>query len=204
MTSIASPEEVVEQIREDLKRLGYSVVEAARLMRKSPQSLYNILKGTHRISPQNARAFGDCFHYDYDFLTKGEGQLRYDREYFDDGYMLDLTYHFSPAERARLSDRERILDDYMEILRVTSGMFNDKHFPLSDSWSSRSAHYPVTTKTRLEEEIISRIYFFAHGIEEYINLPHFFELFERGEFWKKGNGEDVPDFDGINDDQKQD
>ena len=194
MTKIASPEDVAEQIRQDFRRLGYSVVEAAKLMRKSPQSLYNILKGKHRISPQNARAFGDCFNYSFYFLTKGEGQLRWDRSIDDVSESLNLGYSFSPAERARLSERERVLDDYMEILRSLNNALQSKHFPLGELRGISESDFPVKPRTVLEREIIFRIYFFAAGIEDYINLSHFFELFEKGEFWIPEPPRELPDY----------
>ena len=197
MSHIATPEEVAEAIRQDLKSLGYSVVDAAALMRKSPQSLYNIMKGTHRISPQNARAFGDYFNYNYDYLTRGEGQLKYDRSPDDFGTSLNLSYQLSPAEKMRLSKRERALNDYMELLRTLRFSIDEKGFPLSSIDTSQMPSIPIKPQTMLEGELIARIGFWALGIMDYINLPRFCEMFENGDFWKpKEQPEESPYPDG--------
>lgn len=193
MSHIATPEEVAEAIRQDLKSLGYSIVEAAALMRKSPQSLYNILKGTHRISPQNARAFGDYFNYNYDYLTRGKGQLKYDRASDDFGEVLNLSYQLSPAEKNRLSKRERILNDYMELLATLRFRIDEKGFPLTPIDNLHNPSIPIKPQTMLEGELIARIGFWAIGIMDYINLPRFCEMFEKGDFWKpKEESEDSP------------
>ena len=74
--TVLSPLEVVKLIKEDLTvKRHITLAEAAEIIGKSPQSMYNIMKGGHRISPKIATLMHEHFGYSIDFMTHGLGSM---------------------------------------------------------------------------------------------------------------------------------
>ena len=81
----------------------------------------------------------------------------------------------------------------MELLATLRFRIDEKGFPLAPIDSLHAPSIPIKPQTMLEGELIARIGFWAIGIMDYINLPRFCEMFEKGDFWKpKEESEDSP------------
>ena len=73
---VFSPLEVARMIREDLTTKRHiTLAEAAEIIGKSPQSIYNLMKGEHRISHKIAVLLNEHFGYSIGFLEKGTGPM---------------------------------------------------------------------------------------------------------------------------------
>lgn len=74
--TVLSPLEVVKLIKEDLTvKRHITLAEAAEIIGKSPQSMYNIMKGGHRISHKIATLMHEHFGYSIDFMERGVGSM---------------------------------------------------------------------------------------------------------------------------------
>lgn len=131
----ATPEEVARAIHKNITMdRGITIAEAGRILGKSPQSMYNILKGDHRISLKVAHEFNNNFGYSVDFLTKGLGTLLESASSFEDegdGLHFDLdeinlgnwAFYTNPQG---FSERETFLNDVAKIYQLAYVYLNNK------------------------------------------------------------------------------
>ena len=108
-----SAQEVSKAVREDLKKKGLSIADAARKIGKSPQNLTNTLSGNRRMSQATAELLHLEFGYSIPFLRYGKGTLLNKEE--NNGSTCDneiqsivysLGYVF-PGNTKGLSNREK-------------------------------------------------------------------------------------------------
>lgn len=124
MKKTSTPKEVAKAIKHDLleERNLSSLMEVATVLGKEPQSIYNLMKGIHRISYRNAKQLHDVFGYSISFLTKGEGELY---ESFDEpGRAVLDSVGMSTISREGLSEREAYLNDYCHIYERLLSLVN--------------------------------------------------------------------------------
>ena len=79
MESNKSPKEVALAIRGELSRRGITIADAARMIDRTPQALYNALRGEHRIGVKMATALSNAFGLTMAFVAQGIGPM-YNRE----------------------------------------------------------------------------------------------------------------------------
>lgn len=113
----STPEEVSQAIRDDFRKTGITLAEAARRIGKSTQNLSNILRGERRLSQSTAELLFREFGYSIPYLRFGEGTLhdngRDDVPAWKDkelGVVYNLGYVFPNNSKLLGSKREQKLN----------------------------------------------------------------------------------------------
>lgn len=128
-----SSKEVAQAIKNDLLKNNITIAEAAERIGKPAQSLYNLMKGRHRIGHQMAKLLHEEFAYSVLFLTQGKGPM-FDFEDSDEQEPIDLFRDYSPEELN--TPRERLMDCIKQLIQksyfsLSNVIRTGEVFPLS-------------------------------------------------------------------------
>ena len=125
-----SPKEVAEAIQDDLLSRPLTIAEAARMIDRTPQSLYNILRGEFRIGAKMATTLHKTFGYSKAFMMQGIGELKDESlDYNDLEEDVKNAWGLYFSDDSLFTNREQLLNT---ICKVLSEAFYDlnKKLPL--------------------------------------------------------------------------
>ena len=134
-----SPKEIADSVKRDLiENRHLSIAEAAKMINRSPQTLFQILKGESRMRMKTAALLSDTFGYPTMYLMYGIGDLYpvLDEEPTNTA----LPFHIVTPP-ANVSAREKALwkieGDLQDLL-----VFVNNRFPLGVHFNFRQNPFP--------------------------------------------------------------
>ena len=150
--------QVAEAIQADIISNGLTIAEAARMIDRTPQSLYNVLRGENRIGAKMAYALNQAFGYSKAFLTHGIGELRENKTFEDDNSMglFQNVWGSYFADASLFTERERLLNNTAKALSQAF-FFLNKSLPLGMNIELGIDQSPFTLGFRPKSEIEERL-----------------------------------------------
>lgn len=125
-----TPKEVAQAIQDDLLARSLTIAEAARMLGKTPQSLYNLLRGEFRVGIKMAKALHDTFGYSRAFLQQGIGELidQPNEAQAEEPHEDSMMYYYGVyyADDSLFTEREKLLNMVSRVLSETFSMLNSR------------------------------------------------------------------------------
>lgn len=155
-----SPKKVADAIRADLLSRPLTIAEAARMINRTPQSLYNILRGEFRIGAKMATNLHKTFGYSKAFMMQGIGELKdesLDYNELDENVKNAWGIYFS--DDSLFTNREQLLNTICKVISKAFYYLNKK-LPLG---LSLNPDYPkldeigFTPQSDIEEKLATTI-----------------------------------------------
>ena len=122
-----SPKEVAEAIQTDLLSRPLTIAEAARTINRTPQSLYNILRGEFRIGAKMATTLHKTFGYSKAFMMQGIGELKDEsQDYNELEEDVKNAWGLYFSDDSLFTNREQLLNTICKVLSEAFYYLNKK------------------------------------------------------------------------------
>lgn len=155
-----SPKKVAKAIQADLLSRPLTIAEAARMINRTPQSLYNILRGEFRIGAKMATNLHKTFGYSMAFMMQGIGELKDESlDFYDLEDNVKNAWGIYFSDDSRFTNREQLLNTICKVLSEAFYYINKK-LPIG---LSLNPDYPTldeiefTPQSNIEERLANTI-----------------------------------------------